>query len=111
MNRKVIAAAIMVAVISIVSIFLVAIYVNRPPPPPPMLTLTFDKSRSAPPNLIIMGETDIEYDFNVTVTVLTSMNFPLGENVNSSVLNHALKPLLGKYNLLALNHTDNDAQQ
>ena len=93
---------IMVAVISIISTYLVINFINRPPPP---LTVTFIGSKPAPPGLIRIGETDIEYEFNVTVTVPTSMNFPLGEKATPSAISHALMPLLGKYNLLALNRT------
>ncbi len=78
------------------------VYLNRPPP---KLTLSYIGSKPAPPGLIVIGENATQYDFNVTVTVPTSLNFPLGENATSSAINRALEQLLDKYDLLSLNRT------
>ncbi len=48
---------------------------------------------------IMSGNATHQYNFNVTVGVPTSMNFPLGKNVTHESLDNALMPLVSKFNL------------
>jgi hypothetical protein len=55
-------------------------------------------------NPAFAGNGSIEYDFNVTVSVPTSMNFPFGVNATHNELNLALLPLVDRYNLVTMNY-------
>ena len=76
----------------------------------PELTVAFLSSEPTPPtspgHIFLAGNNSIEYDFNVTVSVPTSMNYPFGVNVTHSELNLALSPLVDKYNLVAHSYSN-----
>jgi stringent starvation protein B len=67
-----------------------------PTPTTPLLTVNFLDSNNGKGSPI-MGNASYAYDFNVTVGVPTSMNFPWGKNVTHDALNKALMPLIDKY--------------
>ena len=100
---KKVAVAIAAASIIVVLIFLIVVFINRPPPP---LTISFIGSKPAPPAL---GVEATEYDFNLTVTVSTSLNAPLGKNANTTAINNALRSLLEKYDLATSTYTDGNS--
>jgi len=72
----------------------------------PLLSVSFLTSEptSTQKSSFLTGNDSIEYDFNVTVSVPTSMNFPFGVNATHSELNLALLPLIDKYNLVTQNY-------
>lgn len=70
--------------------------------PRPLLTVAFLGSQPATHSIISTNGT-IEYDFNITVSVPTSMNYPFGVNATSPQISQALLPLVDKYNLVANN--------
>ena len=75
--------------------------------PRPLLSVSFLGSQPTTTNSIVSGNGTIEYDFNVTVNVPTSMNYPFGVNVTHSELSRALLPLVDKYNLVVNNYNGN----
>jgi hypothetical protein len=77
------------------------------PNPQPLLSVSFLGSQPTTTNSIVSGNGTIEYDFNVTVNVPTSMNYPFGVNVTHSELSRALLPLVDKYNLVVNNYNGN----
>jgi hypothetical protein len=66
----------------------------------PLLSVTFIKYG---PNHSPLGN-GTQYDFNVTVNVPTSLNYPWGKNVTHEKLGQALIPLASKYNLVTSNY-------
>jgi hypothetical protein len=68
-------------------------------PAPTLLTVTFI---SYGPNHSPIGN-GTQYDFNVTVNVPTSLNYPWGKNVTHDKLGQAIVPLATKYNLVTRN--------
>ena len=68
----------------------------------PLLSVAFLGSKS-PPKRGIVGNDSVEYDFNVTVSVPTSMNYPFGAIVTHLGVSQMLLPLVGKYNLVVYN--------
>jgi hypothetical protein len=74
------------------------------PNSPPFLSVSFLASEPTTQNSALAGNGSIEYDFNVTVSVPTSMNFPFGVNATHTELNHALLPLIDKYDLVTMNY-------
>ncbi len=71
---------------------------------PDLLYVAFIKSQSNQHG--VFANAAIQYDFNITVTVPTSMNFLFGRNVTHSALNNVLMPLADRYNLQTRNETD-----
>ena len=69
--------------------------------PQPLLSVTFIKYG---PNHSPIGN-GTQYDFNVTVNVPTSLNYPWGKNVTHEKLGQALIPLASKYNLATNNYS------
>jgi hypothetical protein len=68
--------------------------------PQPLLSVTFIKYG---PNHSPIGN-GTQYDFNVTVSAPTSLNYPWGKNVTHEKLGQALIPLASKYNLATSNY-------
>lgn len=66
----------------------------------PLLSITFIKYG---PNHSPIGN-GTQYDFNVTVNVPTSLNYPWGKNVTHEKLGQELVPLASKYNLATSNY-------
>jgi len=66
----------------------------------PLLSVTFIKYG---PTHSPLGN-GTQYDFNVTVNVPTSLNYPWGKNVTHEKLGQALIPLASKYNLTTSNY-------
>jgi hypothetical protein len=66
----------------------------------PLLSVSFLHSESPPKHQIFAGNDSIEYDFNVTVGVPTSMNYPFGMNATHLEINQAMLSLVDKYNLV-----------
>jgi hypothetical protein len=64
--------------------------------PQPLLSVTFIKYG---PNHSAVGN-GTQYDFNVTVSVPTSLNYPWGKNVTHEKLGQALIPIATKYDLV-----------
>ena len=64
-------------------------------PTPSLVSVTFIGSG---PNHSPVGN-GTQYDFNVTVAVSTSLNYPFGKNVTHEILGQALMPLATEYNL------------
>jgi hypothetical protein len=79
------------------------------PNPVPTLSVAFLKSG---PNErgIFQGNTSasVQYDFNVTVNVATSFNYPFGKNVSHDKIVQAVAPLASKYNLATNNYRLSD---
>ncbi len=71
----------------------------------PKLSVTFLKSSANQHSIIVSGNSTIQYDFNVTVGVPSSMNYPWGKAVTHEKLSQALAPLVSKY-LLATQNSD-----
>ncbi len=71
---------------------------NQNPNNTPLLSIAFLKSG---PNQehFLSGNASYQYNFNITVGVPTSMNYPYGRNVTHEALSKALMPLAAKYNL------------
>jgi hypothetical protein len=82
---------------------------QNPTNPQPTLSVAFLKSG---PNErgIFSGNTStsIQYDFNVTVNVPTSFNYPFGKNVSHDKIVEAVAPLASKYNLATNNYRLSD---
>jgi hypothetical protein len=57
---------------------------------------------SSGPNRSPVGN-GTQYDFNVTVGIPTSLNYPFGKNITHDILGQALMPLATKYNLTTRN--------
>jgi len=75
------------------------------PNSPPILSVSFLASEpTSTRNPAFAGNGSIEYDFNVTVSVPTSMNFPFGVNATHAELNLALLPLVDRYNLVTMKY-------
>jgi hypothetical protein len=75
------------------------------PNSPPNLSVSFLASEpTSTKNPAFAGNGSIEYDFNVTVSVPTSINFPFGVNATHNRLNLALLPLVDRYNLVTMNY-------
>ena len=66
----------------------------------PLLSVTFIKFG---PNHSPIGN-GTQYDFNVTVSVPSSLNYPWGKNVTHEKLGQTLIPLASKYNLSTSNY-------
>ena len=64
----------------------------------PLLSVSF-LSSGGDQGSIFSGNATKQYNFNVTVGVPTSMNFPWGKNVTHEALGKALMPLVSEYNL------------
>jgi hypothetical protein len=64
----------------------------------PLLSVSF-LSSGGDQGSIMSGNATHQYNFNVTVGVPTSMNFPWGKNVTHEALGKALMPLVSEYNL------------
>jgi hypothetical protein len=77
------------------------------PSPKPTLSVAFLKSGPNQHNIIVSDNTTIQYDFNITVTVPTSMNYPFGKNATHEKISQALAPLATKYNLVTNNYNGN----
>ncbi|MGD6851351.1 MAG: hypothetical protein ACQCN6_04740 [Candidatus Bathyarchaeia archaeon] len=73
-----------------------------PTPSTPLLTVAYLNSNEGHKGGMMMNGSYV-YDFNVTVGVPTSMNFPWGKNVTHDDLNKALMPLIDKYDLATRN--------
>jgi hypothetical protein len=72
----------------------------------PVLSVSF--LRSQPTKFRgLTGNSSLEYDFNVTVTVPPNMNCPFGVNANSTEESRALLPLVDRYNLVTNNYIFN----
>lgn len=69
------------------------------------LTVTFLQTGPNKHSIITGNATYYEYDFNVTVNVPTSMNYPFGKSVTHDRLNQALAPLVSQYNLATQNYS------
>ena len=101
------------------------ITINSPNPTPtatPTITPTINPTSTATPTPTTTTQTDLsvtfikygpnhspigngtQYDFNVTVNVSTSLNYPWGKNVTHEKLGQALIPLASKYNLVTSNY-------
>jgi len=76
------------------------------PNPRPLLTVSFLGSQPTTHSIVSANGT-IEYDFNITVSIPTSMNYPFGVNATSSQVSQALLPLVDKYNLVVNNFNGN----
>ncbi len=74
----------------------------------PLLSVSFLTSEptSTQKSSFLTGNDSIEYDFNVTVSVPTSMNFPFGVNATHTELNLALLSLIDKYDLVTQNYAN-----
>ena|GEM_PF-2305211 len=68
--------------------------------PQPLMSVTFIKYG---PNHSPIGN-GTQYDFNVSVNVPTSLNYPWGKNVTHEKLGQELIPLASKYNLVTSNY-------
>ena len=77
------------------------------PNPKPTLSVVFLKSGPNQHNIIVSDNTTIQYDFNITVNVPTSMNYPFGKNATHEKISQALAPLATKYNLVTNNYNGN----
>jgi hypothetical protein len=62
--------------------------------------VAFLGSESPPKHRVFAGYDSTEYDFNITVSVPVSMNYPFGANATHQAINQALVPLVDKYNLV-----------
>ena len=101
------------------------ITINSPNPTPtatPTITPTINPTPTATPTPTTITQTHLsvtfikygpnhspigngtQYDFNVTVNVSTSLNYPWGKNVTHEKLGQALIPLASKYNLATSNY-------
>lgn len=74
----------------------------------PLLSVSFLGSEPAT-NALVSGNGTVQYDFNVTVNVPTSMNFPFGVNATHTELNLALLPLVDKYDLVTNTYATGNA--
>ncbi len=72
----------------------------------PLLTVSFLRQGGNQHGLIA-GNATYEYDFNVTVGVPTSMNFPWGKTVTHEAIGKTLAPLVDKYSLATRNDLQN----
>ena len=68
--------------------------------PQPLMSVTFIKYG---PNHSPIGN-GTQYDFNVSVNVPTSLNYPWGKNVTHEKLGQELIPIPSKYNLVTSNY-------
>jgi hypothetical protein len=79
------------------------------PNPEPTLSVVFLNSGSHQHSVILSGNTTtIQYDFNITVNVPTSFNYPFGKSASHEKINQALLPLVTKYNLVTNSYHDNE---
>ena len=84
---------------------------QNPPNPNPQPTLSVAFLQSGPNQRGIFSvntSTSIQYDFNVTVNVATSFNYPFGKNVSHDKIVEAVAPLASKYNLATNNYRLSD---
>ena len=71
------------------------------------LTVSFLKSGLPTVAAGISDNNVTEYDFNITVTVPTGMNFPFGANATHTAITQALIPLVSKYDRETNNYPGN----
>ncbi len=69
----------------------------------PLLSVSYLASGNNQHSIITGNGTYNQYDFNVTVGVPTSVNYPFGREVSHEALNTALTPLIDKYALATRN--------
>ncbi|MCL4429230.1 MAG: hypothetical protein M1167_00610 [Chloroflexi bacterium] len=67
------------------------------------LTVTFLQAGTNKHSIITGNATYYEYDFNVTINVPTSLNYPFGKSVTHEKLSQALAPLVSQYHLATQN--------